>query len=221
MQKLALFDLDNTLLIGDSDHAWGLFLSSINAVDAKQQTAAQDKFYEQYKRGNLDIYEFLDFQFTPLKENNMQQLESWREQYIESHIKPMITQERLDLVKHHQNLEHELIIITATNSFITRPIADLFGIEHLIATEPEQNIHGFTGKLSGTPCFQDGKIKKLNQFLSEHYIPNSSVADYESWFYSDSHNDLPLLKEVTRPVAVTPDVSLREYAMQQKWKIID
>ena len=221
MQKLALFDLDNTLLTGDSDHAWGLFLASINAVDAKKQTKAQDKFYQQYQQGNLDIFEFLEFQFTPLKENDLKNLEKWREQYIESHIKPMITQTRLDLVKLHQDLEHELIIITATNSFITRPIADLFGIEHLIATEPEKNTHGFTGKLSGTPCFQEGKIEKLNQFLSEHYSPNSSIADYESWFYSDSHNDLPLLKEVTRPVAVTPDNSLREYATQQKWKIID
>lgn len=221
MQKFALFDLDNTLLIGDSDHAWGLFLASVNAVDAKQQTAAQDRFYQQYQQGTLDIHEFLDFQFTPLKENDMQQLESWRDQYIESHIKPMITQERLDLVKHHQNLEHELIIITATNSFVTRPIADLFGIEHLIATEPEQNIHGFTGKLDGIPCFQAGKIEKLNHFLSTNYSPNSNIADYESWFYSDSHNDLPLLKEVTRPVAVTPDESLRKYAIQQQWKIID
>ena len=221
MLKLALFDLDNTLLAGDSDHAWGQFLASINAVDAKEQTEAQDKFYQQYQNGSLDIHEFLAFQFTPLKDNGIQKLEDWREQYIESHIKPMITQARLDLVKHHNDLEHELIIITATNSFITRPIADLFGIEHLIATEPEQNAHGFTGKLSGTPCFQEGKIKKLNQFLSDHYSPDSNIADYESWFYSDSHNDLPLLKEVTRPVAVTPDSSLREYATQQQWKIID
>ncbi len=221
MQKLALFDLDNTLLTGDSDHAWGLFLASINAVNVKEQTEAQDKFYQQYQQGKLDIHEFLAFQFTPLKENTIETLEEWREQYVEHYIQPMITQARLDLVKLHQDLEHEVIIITASNSFITRPIADIFGIEHLIASEPEQNNKGFTGKLFGTPCFQEGKIEKLNHFLSENFSSNSNIKDYESWFYSDSHNDLPLLKKVTRPVAVTPDQSLREYAQQQQWKIID
>lgn len=221
MQTLALFDLDNTLLIGDSDHTWGLFLSEIGAVDAKAQTIAQDRFYEQYKSGELNIHEFLSFQFTPLKDNSIEQLESWRSQYIESHIKPMVTQERLDLVKYHQGLGHETIIITATNSFITKPIADLFNIPYLIATEPEKNLHGFTGKVSGIACFQAGKIEKLNNFLSENFSKNTSISDYESWFYSDSHNDLPLLLEATHPVVVTPDEKLRLYANSQHWPIID
>jgi len=221
MPTLALFDLDNTLLIGDSDHAWGLFLAEIGAVDAAKQTQAQDHFYEQYKTGNLDIYEFLAFQFTPLKENSIEQLTAWRSQYIESHIKPMITQERLDLVKHHQDQGHKTIIITATNSFITQPIANLFNIKHLIATEPEQNLHGFTGKLDGTPCFQAGKIEKLNTFLQEQFSQEQQIENYEAWFYSDSHNDLPLLEAVTHPVVVTPDDRLRQHAVEQQWQIID
>jgi len=141
MKKLALFDLDNTLISGDSDHLWGIYLAKIGVVDHEEHTAAQDKFYQQYVDGVLDIYEFLEFQFTPLKENSMEQLNTWREEYIETQIKP-----------------HDTLIITATNSFITRPIADMFDIQTLIATEPEHNIDGFTGKLSGEPCFQAGKI---------------------------------------------------------------
>jgi phosphoserine phosphatase len=145
--NLALFDLDNTLLNGDSDHIWGVFLAEIGVVDANSQVKAQDKFYQQYIDGTLDIHEFLEFQFKPLKENSLKQLERWRDEYIESHIKPLISQERIDLVKRHQDKGDETIVITATNSFITRPIVDLFNIQHLIATEPEKDLHGFTGKL--------------------------------------------------------------------------
>ncbi len=219
MSQLALFDLDNTLLTGDSDHAWGAFLAEIGAVDAQKQIKAQDYFYAQYQAGTLNIHEFLDFQFTPLKNNSLKQLKTWREQYLKSHIKPMITQERLDLVKQHQLQGHETIIITATNSFVTRPIADLFGIKHLIATEPEQNIHGFTGKLSGIPCFQSGKIEKLNAFLTEEFS-GITLENSETWFYSDSHNDLPLLEVVTHAIAVTPDEKLTAYANKQNWEII-
>ena len=219
MTQLALFDLDNTLLIGDSDHAWGNFLAKIGAVDAQKQIKAQDHFYAQYQAGTLDIHEFLEFQFTPLKNNSLEQLTTWRKQYIESHIKPLITQERLDLVEYHRQQGHETIIITATNSFVTRPIADLFGIEHLIATEPEQNIHGFTGKLSGIPCFQSGKIEKLNIFLSKKFS-DITLENSETWFYSDSYNDLPLLEAATHAIAVTPDKKLAEHAKKLNWEII-
>lgn len=219
MIKLALFDLDNTLLLGDSDHTWGTFLAEIGAVNAKEQMKAQDYFYAQYQAGTLDIHEFLEFQFTSLKNNSIEQLNAWREQYIESHIKPIISQKRLDLVQQHKQQGHETIIITATNSFVTRPIATLFGIEHLIATEPEQNIHGFTGKLHGIPCFQSGKIEKLNDFLSENFS-GTTLDNAETWFYSDSHNDLPLLEAATHAIAVTPDEKLSRHANKHNWKII-
>jgi len=215
MKKLALFDLDNTLISGDSDHLWGIYLAKIGVVDHEEHTAAQDKFYQQYVDGVLDIYEFLEFQFTPLKENSMEQLNAWREEYIETQIKPIIEQSKVDLVKKHQDQGHDTLIITATNSFITRPIADIFGIETLIATEPEHNIDGFTGKLSGEPCFQAGKITKLEQHLGDN-----TLSDYESWFYSDSHNDLPLLKKVNHPIVVNADEKLHKEAINNNWQII-
>ena len=221
MPTLALFDLDNTLLLGDSDHAWGLFLAEIGAVNPEEQIKRQKQFYAQYQDGSLDIHEFLEFQFTPLKNNSVEQLEAWRIEYIDKYIKPIITPDRLDLVKKHQDQGHETIIITATNSFITKPIADLFNIENLIATEPEQDIHGFTGKLNGTPCFQAGKIVKLNLFLKEKYSKKIQLENTESWFYSDSHNDLPLLEAATHPVVVTPDEKLKLHAVKHKWQIID
>lgn len=216
MNKLALFDLDNTLISGDSDHLWGLFLAEKGIVNETEHTVAQDKFYKQYVDGVLDIHEFLEFQFTPLKENSMEKLLSLRNDYINTKIKPIIEQSKIDLVRYHQNLGHQTLIITATNSFITRPIAELFSIDTLIATEPEQDSTGFTGKLAGIPCFQSGKIEKLNHFLGE-----KNLSDYESWFYSDSHNDLPLLKEVNHPVAVNADEKLRSHAVKNDWKIID
>jgi len=221
MKTLALFDLDNTLLIGDSDHAWGKFLAEVGAVDAKTQLEKQDYFYQQYVAGELDIYEFTEFQFTALKENSLDQLKIWREEYVETHILPLVTQARIDLVDWHQQQQHETIIITATNSFITEPIAKIFNIEHLIATEPEQNIHGFTGKLTGTPCFQAGKISRLNDYINNQLSNGLSIKDFDTWFYSDSINDLPLLEIANHPIAVTPDDKLRQFSIEQNWKIID
>ena len=212
---LALFDLDNTLISGDSDHTWGLYLAEIGVVDKKQHETAQDRFYQQYIDGTLDINEFLEFQFTPLKENSLDQLFAWREDFIENKIKPLIHDDKRTLVQKHRDAGDTLVIITATNSFITSPIADLFGIETLIATEPEQNLHGFTGKVSGTPCFQKGKITKLNQWLAD-----SEETMQDSWFYSDSYNDLPLLLEVNHPVCVSPDAKLSAHAKANNWPII-
>jgi len=212
---LALFDLDNTLISGDSDHTWGLYLAEIGIVDKKQHQTAQDRFYAEYVNGTLDINEFLEFQLTPLKENSLDDLFAWRKDFIEDKIKPLIHDDKIALVEKHRNQDDKLVIITATNSFITSPIADLFGIETLIATEPEQNIHGFTGKVSGTPCFQAGKITKLNQWLT-----NQEDTLQNSWFYSDSYNDLPLLLEVDNPVCVSPDSRLSEHAKAHNWPII-
>lgn len=212
---LALFDLDNTLLSGDSDHSWGIYLAETGIVNAEQHEAAQDRFYKQYVDGTLDIHEFLEFQFTPLKENSLEDLFAWRSQFIEKKIKPLIQEDKIALVEKHRKQGDELVIITATNSFITSPIADLFGIKTLIATEPEQNSHGFTGKVSGTPCFQAGKITKLNEWLI-----NQKETMTDSWFYSDSFNDLPLLLEVEHPVCVSPDEKLTEYALAHNWPII-
>lgn len=214
--SLALFDLDNTLINGDSDHAWGLYLAEIGVVDAEEHAQAQDQFYADYLAGKLDINVFLEFQLRPLKEHPLDQLNAWREEFIQQKIHPMIEDKRVSLVEKHRQQNDDIVIITATNSFITRPIADIFGIDTLIATEPEQNIHGFTGKVDGVPCFQTGKITKLNEWLADQDLSLEN-----SWFYSDSNNDLPLLQHVTNPVCVTPDDTLRAHAESQGWPIID
>lgn len=213
---LALFDLDNTLLNGDSDHNWGLFLAESGVVDADAQRIAQDKFYADYVNGTLDIHKFLAFQFTPLKENSMADLIKWRADYFESKIAPLLTPSRKALLEKHRDLGDDLVIITATNTFITRPIADALGVDVLIGTDPEQNIDGFTGKVDGIPCFQAGKIDKLEQWLESYKGTLEG-----SYFYSDSYNDLPLLEYVETPIVVTPDDRLRAHAIANNWQIID
>ena len=212
---LALFDLDNTLLNGDSDHAWGIFLTEIGIVDADEHQRAQDKYYQQYVEGILDINEFLEFQLTPLKENSIEELNNWLDQFMQQKANAMIDEPKRELIEKHRQKGDDLLIITATNDFITRPIADALGISTLIATKAEKNEHGFTGKVEGTPCFQEGKIVCLEQWMKEN---NKNLEG--SWFYSDSHNDLPLLKQVDFPVAVKPDEKLRAHAEQHNWQII-
>ena len=213
---LALFDLDNTLLNGDSDHAWGLYLAKVGAVDQATQEQKQDEFYQQYVDGDLDIIEFLTYQLSPLTQYPLAQLLEWRNDFIDTVIKPMVETGKPNLVKQHRDSGDTLVIITATNDFITQPIADLFEVETLIATQAEIVDHQYTGKVTGTPCFQTGKITRLNQWLSTQTIDMS-----HSWFYSDSINDLPLLDIVDNPVAVTPDDKLRAHAEHKKWPIID
>jgi len=212
---LALFDLDHTLLRGDSDYAWGGFLERNGIVDAERHRRENDRFYQQYLDGKLDIYEFLDFQLAPLAQHPRARLEQWREEYLRSDIAPMIGPEAKALVEKHRKRGDTLVIITATNSFVTRPIAGLFGIEHLIATEPETEQGEFTGKVSGQPSFQEGKVKRLKAWLADH---DETLED--SWFYSDSHNDLPLLEAVEHPVAVNPDDRLANTARQRGWPVI-
>lgn len=216
--NLALFDLDNTLLAGDSDFQWAQFLIEQNVLDQEVYEARNIEFYEQYKAGTLDIYEFLDFQLKPLSRHSRKQLDAWRNDFINQKITSIIAPGAHDLIARHK-ADHDLcIIITATNSFVTEPIARLLGIDHLIATEPEHENGEFTGRVSGVPCFQDGKIKRLEQWFETHNL--TWLSFLQSWFYSDSLNDLPLLNRVTHPVAVDPDATLHEHARKNSWPII-
>lgn len=210
---LALFDLDNTLLAGDSDYSWGQFLVSLGAVDAEAYKKANQQFYEDYKAGKLDIHEFARFAFKPLAENSLEQLEAWREQYVEEIIRPMMTTKGQEKIDWHKQQGDEVVIITATNSFITRPIAEAFAVEHLIATEPARVDGRFISDISGIPCFQDGKVKRLSAWLAAQ--PGLTLE--KSWFYSDSHNDLPLLEQVDHPIAVDPDQQLHQIATRKGW----
>ncbi len=217
--KLVLFDLDNTLLNGDSDYAWGQFLISQGIVDPVEYEARNDEFYRQYQAGTLDIHAFLAFQLAPLTRYSLEQLNRWHTEFMHQTIAPMITPQARQLVKQALADADLVAIITATNSFVTRPIADAFGVEHLIATEPEQINHRFTGNVSGTPSFREGKITRLNSWLGNL---GHQLTDFdESWFYSDSRNDLPLLNAVTHPVAVNADPILNAHAIAHHWPQID
>ena len=212
---IALFDLDNTLIAGDSDYLWGCFLVEQGIVDAALYERENRRFYDQYKVGELDIHEFLDFQLRPLSEHKLDALQQWRRQYIEEKITPILLPRAQALIDHHRQQGDTLVVITATNQFITGPIVDLYDIPHLLATEAEIRDDHYTGKVAGIPCFQDGKVQRLSAWLDENRY---SLQD--SWFYSDSHNDLPLLNTVTHPVAVDPDEILKRHARDNHWPII-
>jgi HAD superfamily hydrolase (TIGR01490 family) len=213
---LALFDLDNTLLAGDSDFEWAQFLIDRGVLDREVYEARNQEFYDQYKAGTLDIHEFLDFQLKPLSRHPRKVLDEWHADYMRSRILPMIRQSARDLVEAHAG--ETRVLITATNSFVTAPIAREFGIEHLIATDPEARNGEFTGGVEGTPCFREGKVTRLEAWLAAHEQSIKSVE--KSTFYSDSHNDLPLLEQVTHPVAVDPDASLRAQATARGWPVM-
>lgn len=212
---LALFDLDNTLLGGDSDYLWGRFLVEQGIVDGVNYERENLRFYKEYLAGTLDIYEFLRFQLRPLAEHDIDTLHRWREQYLARMIEPIILPAARALLQEHRAKGHTLVIITATNRFITGPIAEALGVEHLIATEPEMKDGRYTGGVSGIPCFREGKVVRLRQWLGQHGETLEG-----SWFYSDSHNDLPLLEMVSNPVAVDPDKTLALHAEKAGWPII-
>ena len=213
--NLALFDLDNTILAGDSDYNWSRFLIQEGYLDGAIHAEKNEKFYADYKNGTLDIFAFVEFQFKPLARNPRSVLNQLLKKYVEEVITPMITEKARALVKKHQEAGDLIIVITATNSFITKPIAALFGIENLIGTDPEEKEGEFTGKVSGTPSFKEGKVTRLEAWLKSK---NLSLASFEkSYFYSDSHNDLPLMEKVTHPVAVDSDDILSEYATSKGW----
>lgn len=212
---LAIFDLDNTLLGGDSDYLWGEFLVENDYVVSKYHQKMNEVFYQQYLAGTMDMVEFLAFQLKPLADNDIAKLHRWRETYLSQKIAPIMLPAARDLIKKHQHAGDTLLIITATNDFITAPIADQLGIANLIATEAEIIDGQYTGKVAGTPSYQEGKVTRLNEWLADQHISLEG-----SYFYSDSHNDLPLLKLVDHPVAVDPDDTLRQFAEQQSWKVI-
>jgi len=212
---LALFDLDNTLLAGDSDYLWGEFLTEQGVVNAELYARENQRFYEEYKKGTLDIHEFQAFSQQPLVDNPTDKMRSLHKQFFVEKIKPIMSPASFELIKQHRDSGDTLVVITATNSFVTAPIVKAFGIEHLIATEPEIIDGHYTGRIDGIPCFQDGKVKRLTAWMQEHHFDLKG-----SWFYSDSHNDLPLLLEAENPVAVDADEQLLEYAKHHNWKII-
>jgi HAD superfamily hydrolase (TIGR01490 family) len=213
--KLALFDLDNTLLDGDSDHAWAQFLIEEGVLHAGDYHAKNEWFYERYKDGTLVIHEFLDFQLAPIARRPRAQLDAWHNDFMQRKIRPMILPKAPALIARHADAL--TAIVTATNRFITQPIADELGVPTLIATDIEEVDGVFTGKPRGTPTFREGKIERVGEWLAGR---GHRLQDYESWFYSDSLNDLPLLERVTHPVAVDPDATLRAHAQERGWEII-
>jgi HAD superfamily hydrolase (TIGR01490 family) len=214
--RLVLFDLDNTLLAGDSDFEWAQFLIEQGVLDREVYEARNQQFYDQYKAGTLDIHEFLDFQLKPLSRHPRSTLDAWHREFMERKVRPLMREKARALVARHRG--DLRVVITATNSFVTAPIAREFGIAELIATEPEQRDGEFSGAVTGIPCFREGKVARLEEWLAGRGSPLASFD--ESWFYSDSLNDLPLLARVSNPVAVDPDDTLRKHAASRGWPII-
>ena len=213
--NLALFDLDNTLLAGDSDYNWSLFLIRQGLLDEKTHHERNEQFYADYKDGSLDIIEFLKFQLQPLSQHKKAFLDELHLKYMDEVIRPMMTKKAQALVDAHKGAGDICVVITATNSFVTKPIATAYGIQNLIGSDPEMVNGQYTGGVSGVPSFQAGKVTRINQWLAER---GKKLNDYEkSYFYSDSHNDLALMKLVTNPVAVDADEILAAYANEQNW----
>ncbi|RKZ97733.1 MAG: HAD-IB family hydrolase [Gammaproteobacteria bacterium] len=212
---LVIFDLDNTLLGGDSDYLWAEFLVENKIVDGEHYRQTNQDFYDQYLAGTMDIFEFLAFQLKPLADNSLADLNRWRANYLAEKIEPIILPAGRALIAKHRQQGDTLLIITATNSFITTPIAEKLGIPYLIATEPEVINGVYTGKVDGTPSYQEGKVTRLQDWLDTQNLTLEG-----SYFYSDSHNDLPLLDLVEHPIAVDPDPNLQTIAQQRGWKIV-
>jgi HAD superfamily hydrolase (TIGR01490 family) len=213
--SLAIFDLDNTLIAGDSDHLWGRFLVERGLVDRQVYDRENERFYREYRAGTLNIHEFLRFQLRPLALHDTATLEALRTQFVQQKIQPILLPAARRLIEGHRERGDTLVIITATNRFITAPIARAYRVDHLIATEPEMLDGRYTGRVNGVPCYREGKVQRLQDWLAER---GAALAD--SWFYSDSHNDLPLLERVSHPVAVDPDPALESHARRKGWRVI-
>lgn len=212
---LAIFDLDNTLIGGDSDHLWGQFVCEEGIVDATDFGARNDRFYADYQAGNLDITGYLRFALAPLRGQSMTTLAQWHARFMTSKIEPIMLPKAKLLVERHRARGDVLLVITATNRFITEPIARALGIVDIIACEPEVVAGRYTGEPTGTPSYKEGKVQRLLQWLEGRDI---SLAG--AYFYSDSHNDLPLLEMVDKPVAVDPDPTLLAHARAHNWPVI-
>jgi HAD superfamily hydrolase (TIGR01490 family) len=214
--KLAIFDLDNTLIAGDSDYEWGEFVVRKGLVDATAYAAQNAAFYEDYKSGQLDIIAYQRFALAPLVGIPVEQLRALHQEFMQTVIEPLALPKALALIEQHRSQGHQLLVITATNRFITEPIVRWLGIDEIIATDPDFDEFGHVlGDVVGIPSFQEGKIQRLQQWFMQ-----KGLAVSETWFYSDSRNDLPLLQQVNHPVAVDPDDVLRDYAQAQGWPIM-
>jgi|TARA_R100000750_G_scaffold34004_1_gene21861 HAD superfamily hydrolase (TIGR01490 family) len=213
--RLALFDLDNTLLGGDSDHAWGDYLCERGILDGVAYKARNDEFYQDYLAGTLNLTDYLNFSLEILGRTEMAQLQTWHQEFMRDCVEPIILAKGEALLAEHRAAGDKILIITATNRFVTAPIAKRLGVETLLATECEMLDGRYTGRTTDVPCFKEGKVTRLQRWLQEN---NMTLQD--SSFYSDSMNDLPLLEQVTRPVAVDPDPKLRAEAEKRGWEII-
>lgn len=217
--ELALFDLDNTLLDGDSDYEWAQFLIERGILERDLYEAKNQSFYDQYVAGTLDIHEFLRFQLAPLAAHPRETLDRWHAAFLAEKILPMVKPKGRELVQDFRRRGALVAMVTATNAFVTAPIARSFGIEHLIATEIEQGADGrFTGRPKGTPSFREGKVTRLDEWLAGRGTPLAGFS--RSWFYSDSANDVPLMEKVTDPVAVDPDERLAALARSRGWTVL-
>ena len=214
MNELLIFDLDNTLLAGDSDRNWGIFLAEQKVVESTYLDESE-KFYNNYYDGSLDIDGFLSFCLKPLIENDMEYLLKLRQQFIEDKIKPIVTQPGKEIINHAIQNGKTVVIATATNDFVTRPIADLFNVQTLIATEFEIKNQQFTGKVIDVPCFREGKLNKVKKWVDDNNFDLSKAS-----FYSDSFNDLPLLEKVKTPVIVDGDDKLVEIGKNRDWDCV-
>ena len=214
--NIALFDLDNTLIKGDSDYQWGNYLVENNYVDPKLYKEKNENFFEQYRKGTLCAREFAEFSYEPLTKYDFKTLISIRKKFFEEKIKPLILPKAIDLIKFHKERKDILAIVTATNSFISRISADYFEINDLLASEPEFIDNKFTGRLHGEPCFQEGKVLKVKEWMK---LNNYKSYD-DIYFYTDSHNDIKLLEYCTIPVAVDPDNILKELSKKNNWTIM-
>ena len=217
--NLALFDLDGTLIQGDSDHAFGEFIIGLGWADAGEFRHRNNAFYEDYVAGRLDIDAYVDFATAPWRDRPAADLESASKRFIDSIFKPMLTAPAVDLIQQHQRAGDLMAIVTATNDFITGPIARLLGIDALIATQLERDSEGrITGKIDGIAAFREGKVHRVQQWLAARDL---KLADFErTYFYSDSTNDLPLLESVSDPVATNPGTALERIAVERGWPVL-
>lgn len=215
--RLAIFDLDNTLLAGDSDHAWGEFLISKKLADRETHAARNDDFYQHYTQGSLNINDYVKFTLGPVLDKPIVELDLLHKEFMEAFIYPMFLPKAQELIRHHKQQGDYCLIMSATNTFITRPIAEALNVHDILATDLVINQGFYTGEIEGVPCFQEGKVHRLGQWIglqNEHFVLEESV------FFSDSFNDLPLLESVAVPIAVDPDKKLEELARARSWKVI-
>ena len=213
---LAIFDLDKTLIGGDSDFLWGEYMSEIGAVDANTYQEKNQYFFDEYAKGRLDINEYLEFCLEPLSQHSMTTLNRWHQDFIEKKIRPILLDKAQQVVDQHKEKGDRVLVITATNRFVTAPIVALYGITDLLATEPEVKDNRYTGRVQGAPCFQKGKIDHLNQWLAK-----TGESLEGAYFYSDSHNDLPMLELVDHPIIVHGDDILQKIAKERDWPSLD